>query len=352
MEDYSIIEKKVLTKLQRGIEPVSRPFQTLELLEADVLELLRRAKNEGLLRRFGGVFDARRLGYKSILCALDVVPEHMEEKAAIIAAHPGVTHCYERRPLYGNEHYPLLWFTLAMLHDEFDEGITELRTKLVMPAADPPRRKTLSTRNSKLFILPALRRFKIDVVFNLQTRNRDEVFPSVDPAVVLPQEEPFRIFSSEEKALVQALDQQIPCIERPFAALAEPLGLSEGRVLSLMQGWQAEGVLRRVAAILYHREAGFKANAMCVWPVEDDILGAGRRVAARPEVSHCYQRPRLDSFPFDLYAMIHTGSWDATKALFEDISSSCSLQNGELFASGREFKKSSMRYFREKIPME
>lgn len=330
MTGYSSVEKKVLTQLQRGIEPVARPFQSLEISEDAVLALLHRAEEEGLLRRFGGVFDARRLGYKSILCALDVSPEQMAEKAAVIVAHPGVTHCYERRPLHGGGDYPLLWFTLAMLHDEFEAGLTVLRAQLA-PCV--------------LLELPALRRFKIDVVFDLQTRQRDETFPGLDVSVAPSTEEVFRIFSPEEKALVSALDQQIPLTARPFAALAETLGQTEEKVLSTLAAWKEQGILRRIGAILYHREAGFKANAMCVWPVDGDVAAAGRRVAARPEVSHCYQRPRLERFPFDLYAMIHTGSWEVTDALFKDISSTCGLSNGQLFASGREFKKSSMQYF-------
>lgn len=329
MTDYSLIEKMVLTQLQRGVEPVSRPFQGLELPEEEVLALLHRAQEKGLLRRFGGIFDARRLGYKSILCALDVPPEQMEEKADLISAHPGVTHCYERRPLHGDGNYPPLWFTLAMLHDEFEAGIATLRAQLAP---------------FDLFKLPALRRFKIDVVFDLHTVDRDETFPGIDPSRVT-QDENFRKFSDEGKALVCALDQNIPLVERPFVVVAEKIGQTEEAVLSMMQKWKEQGVLRRIGAILYHREAGFKANAMCVWPVADDIAAAGRRVAARPEVSHCYQRPCLERFPFDLYAMIHTGSWEATEALFKDISSSCGLENGELFASGREFKKSSMQYF-------
>ncbi len=330
MNGYSSLEKKVLTQLQRGIEPVSRPFKSLEIPEGDVLALLRRAKEEGFLRRFGGVFDARRLGYKSVLCALDVSPEQMESNAAIVSAHPGVTHCYERLPLYGSGNYPRLWFTLAMLHNEFDQGLSVLRKQLA-PCT--------------LFDLPALRRFKIDVVFDLQTRSRDEVFPGLDSSAVSSQEETFLTFSAEEKALVSALDQQIPLAERPFAALAEKLGQTEDNVLSTLKVWKEQGVLRRIGAILYHREAGFKANAMCVWPVDGDIAGAGRRVAARTEVTHCYQRPRLETFPFDLYAMIHTGSWEETRALFKDISFTCGLDGGELFASGREFKKDSMKYF-------
>ena len=330
---YSDLEKKVLTQLQRGVEPVARPFCGLALPEEEVLALLDRAKESGLLRRFGGVFDARRLGYKSVLCALEVSPAQLEEKAAMIIEHPGVTHCYERRPLHGDGAYPRLWFTLAMLHDEFDAGVATLRLKL-------------ETQNTKLYELPALRRFKIDVVFDLQTRNRDEVFPGLDSVVAPAQEEPFRTFTAAEQALVRVLDQQIPLVSRPFDSLASALGMTEESVLALLQTWKAQGVLRRIGAVLYHREAGFKANAMCVWPVAGDIEAAGRRVAARPEVTHCYQRPRLATFPFDLYAMIHTGSWEATEALFNEITASCGLPMGELFTSGREFKKSSMQYFR------
>jgi DNA-binding Lrp family transcriptional regulator len=189
-----------------------------------------------------------------------------------------------------------------------------------------------------------LRRFKIDVVFDLHTRNRDETFPGIDSAHAV-HDESFREFSEEEKKLVRALDQNIPLVGQPFAAVAKKTGQTEEAVLSTLQKWKEQGVLRRIGAILYHREAGFKANAMCVWPVSGDVSAAGRRVAARPEVSHCYQRPCLERFPFDLYAMIHTGSWEQTDALFKDISLTCGLSNGQLFASGREFKKSSMQYF-------
>ncbi len=350
MEEYTPVEREILTQLQRGIEPVPRPFRAWGIPEADVLALLRRVEEEGLLRRFGGVFDARRLGYKSILCALDVPDEQIEGKALMIAAHPGVTHCYERRPLLGNPSYPPLWFTLAMLHDEFDQGLAALRAQLETRPTLNSKRETrnpkLETRNSQLFELPALRRFKIDVVFDLQTLGRDETFPGMDPPHV-SREESFRALSAEEKELVRALDQQLPLVEQPFAAVAEQIGQSEEWVLMTLNGWKEQGVLRRVGAILYHREAGFKTNAMCVWALgEEAVLEAGRRLAARPEVTHCYQRPRLGAFPFDLYAMIHAGSPDRIRGMFEEISRDCGLSGGELFISGREFKKNSMRYFR------
>jgi len=333
------IEKKILTALQRGVEITSRPFHGMpalsgveeEMEENGVLELLKRSLDAGLVRRFGGIFDSRLLGYKSVLCALDVSPEELEEKAEIIAAHPGVTHCYERSLRDGRcGLYPSLWFTLAMLHDEFDDGWETLCSKL-------------ETGNSTLSQLPALRRFKIDVVFDL---NRTDRIPRSAGIGIKP-EICFQEISDEEKALVRAIDQQLPPVERPFAAVAEQISQSEEWVLSTLRDWKKRGVLRRVGAVLYHREAGFKANAMCVWPVaENDLLRAGSGVAARLEVTHCYQRPQLDVFPFDLYAMIHTANWEETEALFRDITESCGLSGGELFASGREFKKSSMQYFR------
>ena len=323
------MECEVLTRLQQGVEPVARPFLDLALPEDDVVALLARAKADGVIRRFGAVFDARRLGYRSVLCALDCPPGSLLAQAAIVSAHPGVTHCYERRALIGKLHYPALWFTLAMLHETFDEGLHALRGRL----------------DGVLLELPAIRRFKIDVVFDLRTVDRDEIFPGASVAADRGVGESFRVFSEPERDLVRALDQQIPAVARPFAAIAEHLGRSEADVLAQLLAWKRAGVLRRIAAVLNHREAGFKANAMCVWPVDGDPVAAGRRVAARPEVTHCYQRPRVVTFPFDLYAMIHTPSWAQTRALFEDIANDCRLSGGERFASVREFKKSSMHYF-------
>ncbi len=331
--DLTPAERDVLTVLQRGITPLERPFRNLALPEDDAVDFLRRVRGEGLVRRFGGVFDARRLGYRSVLCALDVAPEHIEEKASLIASHPGVTHCYERCPLGRAQRYPSLWFTLAMLDDVFDKGFQTLRKQL---------------GSNRLLLLPAIRRFKIDVVFDLRTRNRDEIVPGTHAFSRLPEQIPQAdCFTDRDRDLVRLLDQQLPLSTRPFDPIAQQLDMPLPDLLARLQIWLDEGVLRRIAVILHHLDAGFKANGMCVWPVAGDQVHAGRRLAARPEVTHCYQRPRQPDFPFDLYAMIHTGNWPATRALFEEISAACNLTDGLLFGSYREFKKISMKYFSE-----
>ncbi len=332
MQGYSETEREVLTRLQRGIEPIEHPFEGLPLPAEGVVELIRRAQSDGLIRRFGAVFDARRLGYKSVLCALDTPADEIAAKAEVVAAEPGVTHCYERRPLVDDQKYPALWFTLALLHDEFEDGLARMRRQLETPG-------------STLFELPALRRFKIDVVFDLRTVDRDETFPGAVPAAEFSGAETFRTYSETERDIVRAMDQQIPISQTPFADLAAILGIGEKELLEILGKWRSEGVLRRIAAVLRHREAGFKANAMCVWPVQGDILEHGRAMASQPEVTHCYQRPRSAAVPFDLYAMIHTESWESTRKLFKDLTERCGLDDGEMFASIREFKKASMHYF-------
>lgn len=322
-------DRAVLTVLQRGINPIESPFRGMALPEDDVVALICRAKAAGLIRRFGGVFDARRLGYKSVLCALDADAGQMADMAAIIARQPGVTHCYERRPLNQHARYPTLWFTLAMPWETFDAGLDALRAQLT---------------GSRLLLLPALRRFKIDVVFDLRTRMRDEIFPgsAALPQTQLPSCCPL---SALERRLVRLLDQQLPLSTRPFNAIAEALDLPLQNLLHTLQRWQQQGILRRIAAVLRHRQAGYQVNGMCVWPLDDDVVNAGRCVASRPEVTHCYQRPRLDAFPFDLYAMIHTANREAALALFEQITVACNLPPGMIFISCHEFKKSSMKYF-------
>jgi hypothetical protein len=59
---------------------------------------------------------------------------------------------------------------------------------------------------------------------------------------------------------------------------------------------------------------------MCCWDVPPSAVAEiGRRVAAFPEVTHCYERPLTERFPFRLYAMIHTPTWEGTQALFDGL---------------------------------
>jgi DNA-binding Lrp family transcriptional regulator len=302
----------------------------LGLSAAAVLERIGRFLESGYARRLGGVFDARRLGYRSVLCAVDLPADLLEKTAAAVCQHPGVTHGYERCAAEG-QHWPSFWFTLATPQADFDRELEAVRRQ-VAP--------------HELLTLPALRRFKIDVMFDPRTRDRDERVPAAQASAGIATGPMTEVFTPLDQAMVRALDASLPLVERPFAKIAGELGLPESELLRRLAAWQEQGVLRRVALIVRHRELGFTANGMCVWDVPaEDVMAAGRRVAQVPEVTHCYARPRSDRFPFTLYAMIHTGDAASTRQLFERISRDAGLPDGQLLLSQREFKKTSMAYF-------
>jgi len=283
------------------------------------------------------VFDARRLGYRSALCAMRVPRARLAEVAAKVTPVRGITHAYERgwpealpADLPGGpagRDWPNLWFTLAAPAADFCAELEALRG-----ACQP----------YAIHELPALRRFKIDVVFDVRTRDRDE---RVEPR--RPAEQAGTVALDEaQKALVRLLEGDLPLGGRFFGPLAAQAGMSEEALLGQLRAWQASGVLRRVGLLLRHREIGFKANGMCCWDLpEAEVLEAGRRVAAFPEVTHCYERPKMDVFPFRLYAMIHTPTWEGTQRLFERITREAGLTGGQLMLSVTEFKKTSMQFF-------
>lgn len=345
MADWNEQEAAALVELQRGIPLSERPFEevgkTCGLSEAAVLALVRRLLSSGDARRFGGVFDARRLGYRSALCAMRVPRESLAEVAAKVASLRGVTHAYERGwPAElppdspggpAGRVWPNLWFTLAAPSATFAQELDALRASCAPFAIDE---------------LPALRRFKIDVVFDVRTRDRDErVEPRPRSAPALDQGAVYQL-DARQQDLVRSLQGDLPLSERFYGALAESLGMREEDLLAQLREWQSTGVMRRIGLLLRHREIGFKANGMCCWDVpQADVLECGRRVAAFPEVTHCYERPWMEKFPFRLYAMIHTPTWEGTQALFERISREAGLPGGQLLLSVAEFKKTSMQFF-------
>ena len=336
-------EAGVLTALQRGVPITEYPFKELGLAyglaEAEVLDFIRQLRVDGRLRRFGAIFDARRLGYRSVLCAVRVPTEQLAEVAARVTPVSGVTHVYERgwplelaRDSVGGPRaccWPNLWFTLAAPASTYLEELDTIRT---------------ACRPYALHELPALKRFKIDVIFDLRTRERDESvaarsFVEASQSLILTLTPP-------QKLLVRLCGGDMPITARFFLALATQLGISEQALLEQLRDWHAQGIIRRIGPLLRHREIGFKANGMCCWDLPpEEVLAAGRRVAEFAEVTHCYERPWTEVFPFRLYAMIHTSAWSDTQRLFERITSATGLQGGQLMFSLTEFKKSSMQFF-------
>lgn len=321
----------MVVALQRGIPLCARPFEELSRElgcgEADLLACLARQRAVGTVRRFGAVFDTRRLGYRSALCAAAVPVEALDAAAAKLTPLAGVTHCYVREATFAlRPGVPNLWFTLSYPADIFPAMVDEVAARLGPYA---------------LHVLPATRRYKVDVVFGAATRAREEDVAEGDD---LPP------VTARDRAVIGALQGDTEARADFFAALAGRLGMKEWDLLSTLEIWRRKGRLKRIGLLLHHRNAGWSANGMCCWRVAGDTTAAGRALAARGEVTHCYERPEAPNFPYNLFAMVHARAAAEANAQFASLSAEVNRVAGAavpavMLLSTREYKKTSMTFF-------
>ena len=124
-----------------------------------------------------------------------------------------------------------------------------------------------------------------------------------------------------DRRLVLATQGGLPLVPRPYAALAETLGVAEGRVRERLAAMLADGRIRRIGAVPNHYAIGYTANGMSVWDIDAAVIDAvGERVGALDFVTHCYRRPRhLPDWPYNLFAMVHAASREAALARVAEI---------------------------------
>lgn len=151
--------------------------------------------------------------------------------------------------------------------------------------------------------------------------------------------------TDQEKKIIRFLQQDLPLVSRPFAALEKTDGIPEKEVLTTLTRWQKEGIIRKLAALIRHRQAGFTRNAMVIWAVPDErCMDAGNRLAAFREVTHCYQREPAFEGKYNLFTMIHLKENSIDK-LLGNMSSAVAISDYVVLESMAELKKTSMEYF-------
>ncbi len=153
---------------------------------------------------------------------------------------------------------------------------------------------------------------------------------------------------SLDKRIVNILSGDLPATKDPYGMLAKRLDIPKANFLKRLEDYKKSGLLRRFGATLYHREAGFLANAMIVWDIEDGRVDeTGKIMAEFPEVSHCYERPRFDGWNYNLFTMVHAGSPEECFKIAGEISRKTGEKKYKLLFSKREFKKTSVQYFND-----
>ena len=322
-------DKALLNLMQGSFALVERPFAHVAELagigEDEVMERVQRLLDGRIIREITPIFDTRALGYSSMLVAAKVDPEYPHRAAKIINTHPGVTHNYLRNHEFN------LWFTLAV----------EPGSPLGMQGTLEVLREKTGAESIRQ--LPTLKLFKIRMDLEM-VGGTDALSTAVEAAE--PRElDPIDV-SDDDVAVIRATQGPMPAVAEPFAPAAERLGVSQDEVFARLESLKERKALRRVAAILFHRRAGFSANGMGVWKVPpDQVLELGRRMAATRGISHCYERPTYPDWPYALFTMAHGRSKDECDAILDSIAEATGISERATLYSSTEFKKVRMLYF-------
>ena len=330
--ELSDVDRELLNAVQWDFPLVAEPYaalgERLGLTEPEVRERITHVKQAGVLRQLSAIFDTRALGYGSALVAAKIDPDRIDEAAAVISAHPGVSHNYKRNHAFN------LWYTVAVPPgDSLEEHVDALH---ISSGATVTRR------------LPTLRLYKIGVKLDMTGKTATDA-----RAEVLEHERPERRehmdapeLSDLEIAAIRLVQEDLPLVERPFAAQAEAIGCSESELLAMLESFRERKLMRRFAAVMNHRSAGYKANAMGVWAVPDEELDRiGPMMAGFARVSHCYKRPTYDDWPYSVFTMVHGMNARECEETIAAIKAETGVEEYDLLWSVKEYKKTRVRYF-------
>jgi siroheme decarboxylase len=323
------LDKRLLNLMQGRFPIAPRPYQHVAqeagITEDEAMERVKRLLDERIIRQVTPIFDTRALGYSSMLVAAKVDPENPWRAANVINAHPGVSHNYLRNHEFN------IWFTIA----------TEPDSPLGLDGSLEALAKEAGAESVRQ--LPTLQLFKIrmDLEMEGDTEALAKAVEVAPPAET--ERQPYDEFDIE---VIRATQGDMPVIPEPYAPAAEKLRIPQTRLLAHLEHMQERRLLRRVAAILFHRRAGFSANGMGVWKVPDErIMELGPRMAAFRGISHCYQRPTYQDWPYSIFTMAHGRSKDECDAILDSIATQTGIDERSTLYSSTEFKKIRLLYF-------
>ncbi len=324
-------DKRLMNLLQSRFplerEPFARVAEEAGLGLDDVLERTQRLLDGRIIREITPIFDTRALGYESMLVAAKVDSENPQRAAKIINDYPGVSHNYLRNHEFN------MWFTIATPPDS-ELGLAGT-LKILMD----------KTEAESVRQLPTLILFKINMNLEMEG-DTDALAKMVE--VTPPRELEAQPYDDTDIAVIRALQGPMQAIERPYEEAAAEVDMDIDAFLDHLRGMTDRKILRRVAAILFHRRAGFSANGMGVWRVPDEkIAEVGAQMATVRGISHCYQRPTYEDWPYSVFTMAHGRSKEECDAVLDSIADTHDLHGDDraTLYSSTEYKKIRLRYF-------
>lgn len=337
--NMTALEQHLLAIIQDAFPLEERPYRRLaevlnaqnaravgdvrgHLTEQAVFDAVENLRRSGVVRRIGGIYDSLRLGFISRLCAGKV--NDLDKFASAVNGIPAITHNYVRSHEYN------VWFTvIAQSEDEISAVVDKLCTE---------------TDLHDVHILIATKKFKINTVMGTgvpecssQLAVGSGDLANGRPWLKNPDPRSAQacVLSADDRSRIRIACDDIPHTLTPFADCS--VSVDE------LREDLAKKTMRRFGAILRHQDAGFAYNAMVCFNVPAD---AGGILAQKTYVSHCYERPAFENFPYTLYAMMHAPSAEALDRYIWEAAESIGNPEYVVLHSVKELKKTSFRFFR------
>ena len=322
------LEQHILDVIQDAFPLEERPYQVLadmlnaqgsagdasrEFTEQQVFDAVESLRQSGIIRRIGGIYDSKKLGFISRLCAGKVAD--IDKFATAVNEIPAITHNYVRTYDYN------VWFTVIAENEAEVQKIVDALCA--------------TTDLHDVHVLPATKKFKINTVMGKDTGERGEARKSLPSVILSNAKDPdSKELSDFDRARIRVACTDLPHTLTPFA--------DWGVSVEELRGDLAQKRMRRFGAILRHQQAGFAYNAMVCF---DAPTVAGAVLAKNSHVSHCYERPAFEGFPYTLYAMMHAQTAAELERYVKDAAQSIDCCDYVVLHSVRELKKTSYWYF-------
>ncbi|WP_245644155.1 Lrp/AsnC family transcriptional regulator [Magnetospirillum moscoviense] len=133
-------DRAIINALQGGFPVCDRPFlvaaESLGLTETALIDRIAKLRADGVLSRFGPMYNADRFGGHNTLVAIEVPEDRFDEVAAIVNAFPEVAHNYARA------HRLNMWFVVAaQSRAEVDRVLTEVEAATGLTVHDMPKQR-------------------------------------------------------------------------------------------------------------------------------------------------------------------------------------------------------------------
>ena len=312
------LEQHILDVIQDAFPLEERPYQVLAdmfsaqgetVTEQQVFEAVENLRNTGIIRRIGGVYDSKKLGFISRLCAGKVAD--IDKFATAVNAVPAITHNYVRTHEYN------VWFTVI--------AESEAEVQKIVDAL------CATTDLLDVHVLSVTKKFKIDTVMRGVGAPVGSRPLAVDRNNAVESQAEL---SLSDRARIRVACTDIPHTLTPF--------MDWGVSIEELRDDLAQKRMRRFGAILRHQQVGFAHNAMVCF---DAPNAAGTALAQNPHVSHCYERPAFEGFPYTLYAMMHAQSSEDLQRFINEAAESIGNPDYAVLHSVRELKKTSFSFF-------